>query len=54
MLFRVFISVLFSANAIAAICKCFVSGKTTNITSIISGILERINANKVPEYRTSG
>ncbi|MFK3859770.1 hypothetical protein [Pseudoalteromonas rhizosphaerae] len=56
MLLRVFtfIGVLFSANAIAAIGKGHVSGKITNITSISSGLLVRINANEVPEHCTSG
>ena len=48
MLLRVFtfISVLFSANAIAAIGKGHVSGKITNIISISSGLHVRINANE--------
>ena len=48
MLLRVFtfISVLFTANAMAAIGKGHVSGKNTNITSISSGLLVRINANE--------
>lgn len=56
MLFRVFIliSVLFSTCAIAAIGKGHVSGKITNITSISSGLLVRINENEVPEHCTSG
>ena len=56
MLLRVFtfISVLFSINAIAAVGKGHVSGKITNITSISSGLLVRINANEVPEHCTSG
>ncbi|NMR28054.1 hypothetical protein HH219_21460 [Pseudoalteromonas sp. NEC-BIFX-2020_015] len=41
----IFISVFLSANAIAAIGKGHVSGKITNITSISSGLLVRINAN---------
>ena len=42
----VFISVLFSADAIAIFGKGHVSGKITNITSISSGLLVRINANE--------
>ena len=46
----VFISVLFSAIAIAVVGKGHVSGhvsgKITNITSISSGLLVRINANE--------
>ncbi|SFT59293.1 hypothetical protein SAMN04487870_0968 [Pseudoalteromonas sp. DSM 26666] len=48
----VFISVLFSADAIAiavavaVVGKGHVSGKITNITSISSGLLVRINANE--------
>ena len=49
-----FISVLFTANAMAAVGKGHVSGKITNITSISSGLLVRINANEVPEHCTSG
>jgi len=56
MLLRVFtfISVLFTADAIAAVGKGHVSGKITNITSISSGLLVRINTNEVPEHCTSG
>jgi hypothetical protein len=56
LLYRVFIfiSIFLSANAIAAVGKGDVSEEITNITSIISGILKRINANKAPEYRTRG
>ncbi|GAA78334.1 hypothetical protein WNY97_06545 [Pseudoalteromonas fuliginea] len=50
----IFINVLFSANAMAAVGKGHVSGKITNITSISSGLLVRINANEVPEHCTSG
>ena len=42
----VFISVLFSADAIAIFGKGHVSGKITNITSISSGLLVCINANE--------
>lgn len=56
MLLRVFtfIGVLFSADAIAAVGKGHASGKITNMTSISSGLLVRINANEVPEHCTSG
>ncbi|NMM39919.1 hypothetical protein [Pseudoalteromonas arctica] len=50
----IFINVLFYADAMAAVGKGHVSGKITNITSISSGLLVRINANKVPEHCTSG
>lgn len=42
----VFINVLFSADAIAIFGKGHVSGNITNITSISSGLLVRINANE--------
>lgn len=56
MLLRVFtfISVLFTANAMAAVGKGHVSGKITNIISISSGLLVRMNTNEVPEHCTSG
>ena len=49
MLLRVFIfiSVFLSANAIAAVGKGHVSGQITNITSISSGLLVRINAHRL-------
>ena len=41
------ISVLFYADAMAAVGKGHVSGKITNITSISSGLLVRINAHRL-------
>ena len=46
--------VLCSPNTYAAVGAGHVSGKITNITSVESGVLVRIEANEVPQNCTSG